>query len=124
MSEAVLKAPSTRLHWLQTIAGWILCLLLAAMFVMAGLGKVIGRPGMVLEFEHVGLGQWFRYVTGVLELAGAIGLLIPRFSRFAAGMLAVIMVGAIIAHLTVLGSPATLPAALLALLLLTAWVRS
>src|SRR4051794_31962104 len=30
------------------------------------------------SFEKVGLGQWFRYLTGLLEVAGGVGLLIPR----------------------------------------------
>lgn len=93
------------------------------MFVMVGLGKLIGRPGMVMEFEVIGLGQWFRYFTGALEMIGAIGLLLPRFSPMAALGLAVVMVGAIIAHFTVLPAPPTLPAMLLALLLIAAWLR-
>jgi hypothetical protein len=45
---------------------------------------------------------WFRYVTGVLELAAALLLAIGR--RFEGGMLAtLITLGAVVAHLTVLG---------------------
>lgn len=123
MSEAVVNASPAWLRVFQNIAGWILCVLLALMFTMAGLGKLIGRPGMVMEFEVIGLGQWFRYFTGVLEMAGAIAILIPRFSRLAALGLAVVMVGAIIAHLTVLPGPPTLPAVLLGLLIVVAWIR-
>jgi uncharacterized membrane protein YphA (DoxX/SURF4 family) len=123
MAEAIASPAPARLRLLLNIVGWTLCVLIAAMFVMAGLGKLIGRPGMVQEFAEIGLGQWFRYFTGALEMAGAIGLLIPRFSRLAALGLALIMVGAIVAHLTVLASPATLPAVLLVLLLVIAWVR-
>jgi uncharacterized membrane protein YphA (DoxX/SURF4 family) len=123
MPDAVVNASPDWLRVLRTIAGWILCVLLAGMFAMAGLGKLIGRPGMVAEFEVIGLGQWFRYFTGAVEMAGAIGLLIPRFSRMAALGLAVVMAGAIIAHLTVLPSPPTLPGMLLGLLLIVAWLR-
>lgn len=78
---------------------------------------------MVQEFDQVGLGQWFRYFTGILEVTGGIGVLIPKYSRWAALLIAVVMCGAIVAHLTVLHSPPTLPAVLLAVALITAWLR-
>ena len=34
---------------------------------------------MTRTFNQIGAGQWFRYLVGALELAGAIGLLIPRW---------------------------------------------
>jgi len=58
-----------------------------------------------------------------LEVTGAIGVLIPRFSRKAALVLATVMAGAIFAHLTVLSSPPTLPAVLLVLTLILTWIR-
>ena len=108
----------------RNIIGWVLCILMALAFTMAGSVKLIGRPGMVQEFNQIGLGQWFRYFTGICEVAGAIGILVPRFSRWAALLLAAVMVGAIIAHLTVLHSPPTLPAVLLVLTLTLFWLRS
>ncbi|MER8387999.1 DoxX family protein [Mesorhizobium sp. M1329] len=80
--------------------------------VLFGTLKLIGMPMMVDVFDHVGLGQWFRYATGMIEVGGAILLLSPRFVGPAALVLAATMIGAIISHLTVVpGSPA--PAALL-----------
>jgi uncharacterized membrane protein YphA (DoxX/SURF4 family) len=123
MSERSLNASPSKLRLLQNIVRWALCVLIAFVFLMAGLGKLIGRPGMVMEFERIGLGQWFRFFTGLLEVTGAIGVLIPRFSRKAALVLATVMAGAIFAHLTVLSSPPTLPAVLLVLTLILAWIR-
>ena len=60
-------------------------------------------------FDKVGLGQWFRYFTGLLEVAGGIGLLISRYAFYAAVLLATVTVGAIIAHVTVLGSSPAAP---------------
>jgi hypothetical protein len=42
--------------------------------------KLSGQDMMVQEFDVIGLGQWLRYLTGILELAGAITLLrvLPR----------------------------------------------
>ena len=68
---------------------------------------------MVTEFGKLGLGQWFRYFTGALEVVGAIGLLIPKYSGYAALILCAVMIGAIIAVLKVLGGPPTLPVILL-----------
>lgn len=107
----------------RVILGWVLCLLLAFVFLMFGGMKLLSKPIMVREFEQVGLGQWFRYFTGTLEVTGAVGLLVPNLSRWAASLLAVVLVGAIIAHFTVLHSPPTLAAILLALAALTAWLR-
>jgi putative oxidoreductase len=123
MSERSLNASPRKLRLLQNVVRWALCVLIAFVFLMAGLGKLIGRRGMVMEFERIGLGQWFRYFTGLLEVTGAIGVLIPRFSRKAALVLATVMAGAIFAHLTVLSSPPTLPAVLLALTLILTWIR-
>ena len=78
---------------------------------------------MVQEFDQVGLGQWFRYFTGVLEVSGGVGVLIPKYSSWAALLLAMVMCGAIIAHLTVLHSPPSLPATLLVIALIAAWLR-
>lgn len=95
--------------------------LVAFAFVFAGGAKLIGLPVMVEVFDHVGLGQWFRYVTGGIEVAGGILVLSARYAGAAALLLAATMVGAVAAHLTVVpGSP--LPAAvLLALSGFIAW---
>ena len=103
----------------RAIILWILSGLAALAFLGAGGSKLAGVPAMVAVFEQVGLGQWFRYVTGLLEVAGAIGLLIPRFAFYAAVLLSAVMVGAIIGHLTVIGGS---PVAPLVLLIMTATI--
>ena len=91
----------------RLISLWILSGLLALAFIAAGGGKLAGTAVMVDLFAKVGLGQWFRYFTGLLEVAGGIGLLFPRYAFYAAILLAIVMVGAVVAHVTVLGgSPA------------------
>lgn len=67
-----------------TVALWALQALLALMFAMAGLAKVFGDPAMVDMFTTIGVGQWFRYAVGAIEVSGAIGVLIPRLSGPAA----------------------------------------
>jgi putative oxidoreductase len=105
------------------IPGWILSLLLALIFLSVGSMKLMSRPITVQEFAQVGLGQWFRYFTGILEVAGAICILVPPLSRWGAVLLAAVMSGAVVAHLTALHTPPTLPAILLVMVLAVTWLR-
>ena len=59
---------------------WVLRVLLAAVFLSTGVRKWLGDDAMTATFAELGAGQWLRYVTGTLEIAGAIGLLIPFFA--------------------------------------------
>jgi hypothetical protein len=77
---------------------------------------------MVAVFAKIGFGQWFRILTGLLEVAGAIGLFVPRFAVYAASMLAVVMVGAIGFHLTRLGGNPLPPIVLFLLAILIVWL--
>jgi putative oxidoreductase len=85
---------------------WGVRILLALAFAAAGVVKLVGVPMMVATFEAVGFGQWFRYVTGAIEVSGAIMLLVPSTAFFAGLLLGATMVGATISHLiAVPGSP-------------------
>ncbi len=95
------------------VALWALRALLAVVFAMAGLAKVFGDPAMVEMFATVGVGQWFRYVVGALEILGAVGVLIPRLSGPAALGLVCLMAGAALTNLFVLGASPLLPLGLL-----------
>ena len=97
------------------IALWTLQVLVALAFVAAGSGKLLGAPAMIALFDAVGVGQWFRYVTGSLELLGALLLIVPRKAAFGAVLLAGVMAGAVVAHLTVLHTAPTAPLVLFAL---------
>jgi putative oxidoreductase len=102
---------------------WTLSVLTALAFIAASGSKLAGAPAMVEIFDKVGVGQWFRYFTGLVELTAGIGLLISRYAFYAALALAVVMIGATIAQLTVLaGSPAA-PVALLVLNGVIAYLR-
>jgi len=84
-------------------------------FLAAGLSKFAGVEMMVATFDAVGVGQWFRYLTGALEIAGAILLWVKGREVYGAGLLTVTMVGAVIAHLAIIG-PSAVPALLLGVL--------
>jgi uncharacterized membrane protein YphA (DoxX/SURF4 family) len=102
-----------------SVALWIVRGLLALAFVAAGSAKLYGVPMLVEEFQHIGLGQWFRYFTGGLEIVGAILLLLPQRALFGAMLLICIMIGATITHLFVIGGS---PVPALVLLVLNAVV--
>ncbi|TDD76742.1 DoxX family protein [Actinomadura darangshiensis] len=75
-----------------------------AVFLFAGsaLPKFAGQADAVKTFTEIGWGQWFRYVTGTVEAAGAIGLVIPRLAGLAATGLIGLMAGAALTQLLVL----------------------
>ncbi|MEV1144437.1 DoxX family protein [Micromonospora sp. NPDC049799] len=94
---------------------WIPQVVLALVMLAAGAAKLGGEPAMVDMFDDIGAGQWFRYVVGALEITGAIGLLVPRLARYAALGLTVLLTGAVITNLAVLGTSPWSALALLAL---------
>ncbi|GAA4795320.1 hypothetical protein GCM10023200_34170 [Actinomycetospora chlora] len=77
------------------IALWTLQALLAAAFVLgSGAPKLVGEAYAVQIFDDLGTGPWLRVLVGVLEIAGGIGLLVPRLAGLAAACLVALMVGA------------------------------
>jgi putative oxidoreductase len=68
----------------RLITFWALSSLVALAFIGAGGAKLAGAAVMVDMFSKVGLGQWFRYFTGLLEVAGGNGLLTSRHAFYAA----------------------------------------
>ena len=107
----------------RLIALWTLSGLVALAFVFAGSGKLAGNAAMIELFNKVGIGQWFRYLTGLLEVSGGIGLLIPRYAFYAAILLDIVMIGAIITDVAVVGDSPVPAASLLVLSGIIAWLR-
>ncbi len=119
----ILPGPvATRGHAL-TITLWVLQILVAFQFASGGWLKLSGAPEMMELFATIGAGQWFRVVVGALEIAGAIGLLIPRIAGLAALGLVALMVGAIATNLFILNADPWLPLGLLLVSALIAWGR-
>jgi putative oxidoreductase len=126
MSEATTKTGGTvgmTRGRVLGIALWTLQVLLALQFASGGVLKLAGDPAMVGMFADIGAGQWLRYLVGGLEIAGALGLLVPRLSGLAALGLVGLMVGAAATNALVLGTSPLLPIVLLLLAALVAWVR-
>lgn len=108
---ATLSSPSPVKH--RTL--WGARLLLALVFASAGIAKLIGAPQMVQVFDAIGVGQWFRYLTGGVEILGAALLVVPTTGFAGSLLLFATMVGAVSTHLLVIGG-GPLPAVVLGLL--------
>jgi putative oxidoreductase len=102
---------------------WILQIAAAGMFLMVGFLKLSGDAQLVGLFDAIGLGQWFRYLTGTLEVGGAIMLLIPRTSGLGALMLVGVMAGAVVTHLFIVGGSPLMAIILLVVTGIVAWGR-
>ena len=116
MSTNALPLPTSKGRRISVTA---LSVLVAAVFLLAGSTKLYGTAKMVEMFTKIGFGQWFRYLTGSLEIIGGIGLLTRRYAFYAALLLVPVMVGAVITHLAVIGGN---PAAAIVLLVLSATI--
>ena len=105
------------------IALWLVQIGAAAMFLFAGYHKLSGDPQMIGLFDAIGIGQWFRYLTGGLEFIGGVLLLIPAFSGVAGLLLTAVMIGAVATHLFIVGGSPAFAVVLLAASLFVAWGR-
>src|SRR3984893_5146665 len=68
----------------RRIGAWTLQGIIAAAFLAAGFAKLAGVPFMVDLFAQIGVGQWFRVVTGVVEVIGAVALVFPGLASIGA----------------------------------------
>jgi hypothetical protein len=105
------------------IALWVTQVALAAMFLMAGGSKLAGVPAMVSLFDALGVGQWFRYVTGIIEVASGMALLIPSAAIFGAILLLPTMLAAILINLFIVPASPVAPLLLLLAAAAVAWAR-
>ncbi|MHA6630749.1 DoxX family protein [Pseudonocardia sichuanensis] len=105
---------------------WVLQVLVGVFFVVASAApKFLGDPYAVAIFTDIGAGQWFRYVVGAIELAGGVGLMLPRLAGPAAVGLMGLMIGAGYTQAVVLDAPEMLvsPVVLFVLAAVVAWGR-
>lgn len=77
----------------------ILTFLLAIVFLFAGVSKLISYEAHSQSFSQWGFPIWTMYLIGLLEIVGAIGLLIPKFRVPAAMVLSMLMFGALGVHI-------------------------
>jgi putative oxidoreductase len=102
---------------------WVVQVLGAILFFLTGFAKLSGDEQMIQTFAAIGIGQWLRYVTGLIEFASAILLLIPALSRIGALLVVPIMIGAIVTHVVIIGGSPALPIGLLIIASIVVWGR-
>jgi uncharacterized membrane protein YphA (DoxX/SURF4 family) len=99
-SDAPIQRPIRRRRAV-TIVTWVLRIFTAGIFIFFGARRIISSPGEGGSIGQLGFGDWFRYLIGILEVLGGIGLVIPLFAGLAAVCLAALMIGAISVELFV-----------------------
>ena len=115
-NSASLEAPRNGALWVIQVFG-------AVLFFLAGFAKLSGDEQMVQKFAAIGIGQWLRYVTGLIDVASAILLLIPVLSGIGALLVVPIMIGVIVTHIVIIGGSPALPIGLLIIASIVAWGR-
>ncbi|GIF42954.1 DoxX family protein [Actinoplanes xinjiangensis] len=101
---------------------WVLQIVVGLDFIAGGLAKLFGMQRMVDLFDHIGAGDWLRYLVAVVEIVGGIGVLIPALSGLAAIGLATLMVAATYTNVVIIGE-GWAPVAWFVLVVIIAWGR-
>lgn len=117
---AAASRPSTTLD----VAFRVLQLLLAVVFLIAGATKLAGAQTQVETFAKLGVGQWFRYVAGGIEIIAAVLIMVPRTVVIGAALLVGTMTAAIEAHLVVIGGSPLPALVVLVLSAVVAWYHA
>ncbi|MFC8718157.1 DoxX family protein [Kitasatospora sp. NPDC057198] len=115
------QRPGKALRWtVRTLR-----VLLALFFALASAApKLLAVSDATVVFDAVGAGRWFMYLTGLVELAGAVGLLLPRLAGPAATALIAFLFCAFATQLTAMhGENAGTPFFFMAPLAVVAWTH-
>lgn len=105
------------------VTGWVFRISAGLLFLAVGLTKFNDRSWVRL-FLEIGMGDWFRYLTGAIQSTAGLLLLIPKTTSIGAAVAGCTMLGAIGFHLFVLDTSvggAIIPAIILAFLAVTGW---
>ena len=99
------------------VATVVLTLLLAAVFIGAGIPKILGTKTSLRMRDHLQINPQLYRVVGFLEIAAVAGLLIglfvPVLSVAAAVGLVLLMIGGIVSHICAGEAKGSLPAAVI-----------
>jgi putative oxidoreductase len=111
---------------IRRVARYLPSLGVGLFFIVIGYTKFDGDPNgqWVRLFDRIGVGQWFRIVTAVVQVSGGALMLWPRARTVGAAMLASTMAGAACVDLFVLGSPVAVVPLMLLFLIVAVWATS
>ena len=105
--SGLFTAEPPKVTWFDRVKRLVPPAVIGLFFVLIGYTKFDGDPkGMWYQtFEEIGLGQWFRVLTGVVQVAGGLMMCIPRTMIAGAALVAATMLGAVVVDLFVIGQP-------------------
>jgi uncharacterized membrane protein YphA (DoxX/SURF4 family) len=108
----------------KNVCAWVGSILLALAFLLAGVPKLLAIAAWIDKFSRWGYPRWSLPLIGLLEVGGAILLLVPRFAIYGVGILIAVMLGAAYTHVANGEGPAVLrPLIFLCFLILVGWLR-
>lgn len=82
---------------------WAVRIATAGLLGHAAMGKFTGDPYAIEVFSHIGMGIHGRILIGLIEMLAALLIVSPQSSVYGALVGLGVMVGAVIAHLTMIG---------------------
>ena len=86
MTELKLAVETERSR-IDILTTWLPRIGVALFFLMIGSQKFTD-PGWTRIFAQIGAGQWFRYLTGIMQVGGAVLVLVPRTTAVGCAMIA------------------------------------
>ena len=92
----------------DTATNFAIRISVALVFVLTGFDKFLQSPEWDQVFKAIGWGDWFRYFTGIVEMAGGLMFLLPATTTVGAALLTAAMIGAMTFHIAVLRQPANI----------------
>lgn len=105
------------------LTAWLPRIAVALAFGFIGLSK-FRDPMWIRVFARIGIGQWFRYLTGAMQIGGALLALVPRLALAGIAAIACTMFGAVVFWIAFgPGETAIVPGTLLAILIAIGWTE-
>lgn len=100
-------APEPKVTWVDQTKTIVPPAVVGLLFVLIGYTKFNGDPRgeWYQTFERIGIGQWFRIFTGVMQIAGGLLMCVPKTMVYGAVMLTCTMIGAVFVDLFVIHMP-------------------
>lgn len=87
----------------SSIVPWILRIIVALILLQTLYFKFTGAEESIYIFTTLGVEPYGRFASGIVELIASILILIPRTTLLGALIGLVVMIGAILSHLFILG---------------------
>jgi uncharacterized membrane protein YphA (DoxX/SURF4 family) len=109
----------------NAVVVWVLSIVLALLFLSTGIPKLVGANTWVFQAASMqGFPAWIKITVGIVEVCGAIALLMPRVATLGAVSLAILMLPATATQIMSHEPGAWLPVVVCVVLLLLIWQRN